>query len=443
MPACSTAFRFWSILLGLGILVGTSGSVRAQQLGSKEALQKAFNREVENRNRALYLGEDKVDKKTDVKVAEAAAQYYLYRVTHRLEKKESDQVQHNFNDVVAAAMAVDLTSKKAKPNREYIDLLGPKLVEAMTQVLDRDAKKDPTTVVHASMMLQTMAKLKQDNIGDYLVTLVSKNETHPIVRLYALNGLREYMPITSYDKDANFFAKPVLAKKRADSKYVEALTAFIERSFKIDDLPGDEAAAVYYIRREAIVMLAQASVPAVIAFQKPMKIDGKDVQVEGLVAPTLLKVLAKGALNPPPSLQEKIEASAGLMSMKFNNMSEYNPDLATYLIGRSLVEYMGEYNKDLLNFVGEKKKVPYIAWRTESRRLDAALAQWSKTNGDKSNAELLNKAAKRVLQTIGGPTYSTIANEDQVQLRNAIPTLLPKTGGAVFKTAKAPIIPLD
>jgi hypothetical protein len=294
------------------------------------------------------------------------------------------------------------------------------------------------------MMLQTMAKFKQENIGDYLVALVSKNETHPIIRLYAIKALREYLPITSYDENANFFSKPLLAKKKADLKYVEPLTTFIERNVKTDHLPGDEAATVNYIRREAIITLAQADVPAVIAFEKPLKIDGKLVQVEGLVAPTLLKVLANGALNPPPSLQEKIEAVVGLTHMKFNNMPEYNPDLATYLIGRTLVEFMAEYNKDLNNFVGANRKVPVIAWRSESRRLDAALAIWAKTNGNKSNADRLYRPAKEMLKAIYGPVnFTPIGDLTQTEFRNVIPTLQPKTGGAVFKNAKASVIPLN
>jgi len=445
MPACSAAFRFGPILLGLGIVVSTSNTLHAQQLGSKEALLKAFDREAQNRHRALYTGEvEKVEKKTDTKVAEAAAQYYIFRVTHRMEKKEYESVQGEFVNFVTSAMAPTLVDKKPKQNREYIELIGPRLVDAVTQVLDRDPTRDPTTVVHAAIMLQTMAKLKQDNIGDYLVKLVDKKETHPIVRLYAIKGLREYMPINSYDENANFFSKPLLAKKRADIKFVEPVAAFIERSVKVDDLPSDQAATVNYIRREAIITLAQAGVPAVIAFQKPMKIDNAMVQVEGLVAPTLLKVLAKDALSPPTTLQEKIEAVVGLASMKFNNMPDYNPDVATYLMGRTLVEFTAEYSRDLNNFVGANKKIPYIAWKTEARRLDTALTQWVKANGDKGNADLLYKDARPLLLSIYSKVnFVTLDNEEQTRLRKTVPTLAPRTGGAVFRNAKAPIISLN
>jgi hypothetical protein len=273
---------------------------------------------------------------------------------------------------------------------------------------------------------------------------VSKNETHPIVRLYAIKGLREYMPVPSFPENDNFFSKPLLARKRDAIKYVEPLSAFIEKNVKVDHLPGDEAATVNYIRREAIITLGQAGVPAVVAFAKPQKIEGKMVQVEGLVAPALLKVLANGALEPPPGLSEKIEAVIGLASMKYNNIPDYNPDLATFLMGRTLVEFMAEYSRDLNNFVGANKKVPFLAWRTEARRLDNALAQWAKTNGDKSKADQLYQPAKEMLRSItSGATYMPIPELTQTTLRSAIPALAPRSGGAVFKNAKAAVIPVN
>jgi hypothetical protein len=444
MHSNSFAFRLPFFLLGFGIVIGIPAQAPAQQLYTKE-MGTAYRGSVESRFRQLILAAEEQDRaqKADVKVAEAAANYYVLRVTSSLEK-EMSAVNDDFNKMVAQAMGVlDLTSKKPRPNRDFIDMFAPKLVDAMTQVLNRDASKDPSTVVHASMMLQSMAKLKQEKIADYLVTLINKKDTHGIIQVYALKGMKEYLPVTSYDENANFFNKTLLAKKSTDIKYVEALAAFIERDIDIDELPTDQGEAVRYIRREAIASLANAGVPAVIAFAKPMKIDGKMVQVEGLVAPTLLKVLAKDALNPPTTLHEKIEASIGLLNMKISNMPDYNPDLATYLVGRTLLEFMAEYNRDLQNFVGANKKVPFVAWKTESRRLEAAVAQWAKTNGEKSNAERLNASAGDVLKSVyNNQVFRPIPEGQQAALRNVVPMLAPKTGGAVFKNAKAPAIPV-
>src|SRR5207244_1546371 len=106
-------------------------------------------------------------------------------------------------------------------------------------------------------------------------------------------------------------------------------------------LPYEEQMAVRFIRREAIIALAQAGAPAVSAV--PDKVAKKAPNPVGLVAPTLLKVLA-GNLQPPPSSHEKIEAAIGLCNMKHPNMPEYNPGLATYLIGQMILDLSAEYS---------------------------------------------------------------------------------------------------
>ena len=76
-----------------------------------------------------------------------------------------------------------------------------------------------------------------------------------------------------------------------------------------EKLPTDEGEleALRYLRREAVISLAHAGVPAVSA----IKSSGA---VKGPVAYELLRVLVKGkgAYNPSPSLSERVEAALGL-----------------------------------------------------------------------------------------------------------------------------------
>ena len=76
----------WLALVAGG-LVGLPTFVLAQdQLGTKEGLKKAISENAARRDR-LFAGEEQPIK-SDVKIAEAAANYYIHRVTHTTEKQE-------------------------------------------------------------------------------------------------------------------------------------------------------------------------------------------------------------------------------------------------------------------------------------------------------------------------------------------------------------------
>jgi len=441
MPFFLSFRRSWIVLAGLALLA-PAPFIHAQQLGTKDGLLKAFN-DNDKRRRDLLSGELEKPEKGDAKLAEAFAQRYIWMTTHRMEPNELQKLHAEFDNVLASALELTFDKKKKK-NSEFLDMLAPKLVEAMEAVLERDQAKDAATVVNAALMLRSMAKLKRDVVGDLLVRLIANPKVHDSVRLYAIKSLTEYMPITSLPDDVELTAG-MAAKMRKDAKYVDALAKFIETPIPADGVRGDQLAAKHFIRREGIIVLAQAGAPAVLALKKPVKFDKKDNQAEGLVAPTLLKVLAPKGLEPPAKLQEKIEAAVGLASMKTSHMSEYNQDLATYLIGQTISEFISEYSVDLPNFtgIGAAKRLPYIAWRTESKRLEAEVVRLAKNGGKGSNADrLLGKSAPIFARISGGKDYLTIQNDQRIEFNTLLPTLMPKSND-VFKTVKAAPIPLD
>jgi len=296
-------------------------------------------------------------------------------------------------------------------------------------------------------MLPTMVKLKQDKVTDYLIELVNDGKTHDIVRLYALKGLKELMPITIQpgDNDLDLTDKAQNRKRSRDTELVKALTTYIERPVDVAGMSAEEVDAVSYIRREAIISLAHAGAPAVLAVpMKSKKEKGKKPAPEGMVAPTLLKVL-NGDLQPPSGLHEKIEAALGLCAMKHPNMPEYDPTVATYLIGRTLVEFLERYNKELdkIAITGSGRKLPSIGYRTEATRLRDALNDFAK-NGNAKSA-LLQKAANLILESMTpkGSLYAPIDNARLGELQRYVQQLQqtrPKTG-QVFKTLEAPVFP--
>ena len=322
----------------------------------------------------LFSGEIAANPKTKSHqvIAQASAEYFILRVAQKTEN--SDKLQKDF----LANINKIMDKKVEKKNVEFRKLYGPALVGTMSDLLARDIKDDPSTTIHVALMLPIMARLKQEQVSAYLTKLVEGSQTHDAVRVHALKALKDTMPIEPQQElfpqgNWDFKDKEQNAKRAHDIRNVEMLTKYIERTVKSENMTRDELATLRFLRREAIASLAAAGMPAVFAFTKPpAKEAPKDA---GHIAPTLLKVLIKGAIQPEPNLHEKIEAALGLCAMDYTNMPEYQPEPAIYLVGLTLVDFAREYNQDLANFVIEKgKKAPYVAWKTDAKRFQAGLA---------------------------------------------------------------------
>jgi len=423
-----------ALIICAGISLVVLSTVNAQP--NNVALKKAYN-EVDTRRRELNSGTAEA-KKADAKVAEAVASWHILRLTVRFEKL--DKAQEDFAREIA-----DLMDKKnLATKRAYIDLLGPACVNAMKEVLANDIKTDGTVVLYAAQMLPTMAKLKQDYVCDYLISLIDDPKTHDAIRLHALKAMKDMMPIRVQQEmfpagNDDYKDKAQNVKRAHDVKNVGLLVKFIEKSPQ--NLPADQVATHRFLRREAIIALAAAGSPAVTAHPKaPRPLDGP-------VAPTLMKVLIKGGVQPPANLPEKVEAALGLCAMEYPFMPDYNSEISVYLVGKTVEQFIGDYDKDVGNFArfGKDRQLPFHAWKTDSKRLQAGITQLITNAKDKNSAT--EKAAKE-LQLKTKALLDRVYAYDQTDagrlrdLETALPKLLPKSS-QVFKTAKSATIPLD
>jgi hypothetical protein len=436
--------------LGISLLV--AGPIFAQPPVNKDQIKKAYN-DVDTRRRELNNGNAEA-KKADQKVAEAVAHWHIYRAAIKSEK--TDLAQFEFNGEISAI----LDKKNANTKRAYINLLGPACVSAMKQVLaETDIKLEPTMVIHAAQLLPIMARLKQDDVANYLIQLIEDPKTHDVIRLHALKAMKEMMPIrvqldpvipdrlgNTEDYKDNKYQNP---QRAHDARNVNALAKYIERYLpNVQNMPPDDLATLRYLRREAIVALAAAGAPAVTAHEKAPK------KLDGLVAPTLMKVLAKNAVQPPTSMNEKIEAAIGLCNMEYPWMTEYRPEIAIHLVGRTLVEFTNEYNKDLPFFTLETKgkQPPYIGFKTDGKRFEAALKKLEENaKPDPKVAAAGNPAAVKMASELR--QKSKILLDAIVTYRPAdagrledftrfVEQIRPKSGYP-FKTLKSPEIPLN
>src|SRR5262245_25112056 len=348
--------------------------VAAQPAVSIVALKKAYG-DVDARHRELKNGTDSAKKKTDEKVAEAVAEWHIYRVAIKTEK--NDLIQQDFN------LEVDYLvkdKKNAANKRAYINLLGPACVTAVKHVFtSTDIKLEPSMVIHAAQLLPIMARLRQDDVSNYLIELIDDPKTNDVIRLHALKAMKEVFPIrTQLDlvipdqkgQVEDFKDKDQNARRKQDAANVEVLVKYIERPpVKVQNMDPEDLATFRFFRREAITSLAAAGAPAVTAHIKaPRK------PLDGLVAPTLLKVLTKNGLQPPTTLHEKIEAAIGLCYLEYPWMPEYHPDVAVHLVSKTFVDFVSEYTKDHGVFAveGKSKQLPHYAFKADGKRFDLA-----------------------------------------------------------------------
>jgi hypothetical protein len=325
----------------------------------------------------------------------------------------------------------------------------------MAEVFDRDIKVDPSTVIHAAQMLPTMARLKHPAVNAYLIELIGDAKTHDVVRLHALKAMEKVMParqqldmlIANAKLELeDFKSKEQTAERQYHVKNVVALCNFIEEPMTKSD--PDAIATRRFLRREAIIALAKAEVPAVTAHPKAI-----DKKLDGLVAPTFIRVIAKaGGLQPAPTLQEKIEAALGLCAMQYPNMPEYNADLGVYFVGQTMLEFVNDYSKDWLNFTngGAGKKLPKIAYKTEAKRFQTGLKQLK--DHASANREFAHKNTRQMAIDLDALTGKlmlakiitlTAFDGERVQELDAFLTKSRPKDEYPFKSLKGPKVPLD
>jgi hypothetical protein len=427
------------LLLGGGLLlIWGSGGLQCivqgqeQQLGNQDEFKKEMDNNYYNRKSALLKGE-RVPAADDKKVMDVMARWYVYQVTFTSAKtnptamaRVHDQLEKELVDPLLATRFPE----GVPGNREFKEKLGKPLADSLRKVLTLDFADNRIAIVNAALMLPVVARLKQEEVGDLLVELLNDKNRHDAVKVYAAKAMREFFPAHMVDFNDKPGDERVKRKFERDNARLQALVSFMDRK---EPAPSDEGErdVIRYLRREAIISLADIKVPALWAYKKK--------QVEGPAAYELLRVLVKGkgAYQPPPSLSERVEAAIGLCRLKDTaGDGDYDPSLAVYAVGLCFADYATEYKTDYTNLVGRKdqkapkegSKIPTMPWRILSERFKYAIkdlvANTSKTPPAQANAQRLEKAITGMAESIRA--YGAV--EDLVGFRKVVDAMKPKTG---------------
>jgi hypothetical protein len=420
----------WLAALAAAALAPLPALAQGRQLGSRDDLQKRFVAH-QGQFDKLIKGEEQPSGPNDEAI-DTFAQWFVYRMTWpQLQDSPQRAVLHKIADDLENRIRNNALPNAAN-NREFVKQFTARMMVYLREVFALPFTENRVSAVNAATLLPLVAKFKLPEYGDFLEGLVRDAKMHDAVRLYAVKGLRDFLPLQVIHPgdEPN---KEQLERKARDLKRLEAVVAFVNHDWKMtDEAPKELLDAVRFVRREAIQTLAQAQAPAVEV------VKGK---VEGPVAYHLLRVLAGGkdGLSPPPSLTEKAEAAIGVCLLKSKEVEDYQPEAGIYLVGKFLVEFAQEYQKDhprIAKGIKDKelKRVPLYPWKAYAERLRIVL------DGLQANLPANSPLRPKVaaLTKEGGAILALMRGHDRVDptvLQSAVSALAPPSG-ALYKGSR-------
>jgi hypothetical protein len=282
--------------------------------------------------------------------------------------------------------------------------------------------------VNIALLLPLLAQCKNEQVGDYLAELMADPKTHPVYRMYAARGLREFFPVYQVTGKEEPTDKRFLDRKARALQRVDAVLGYVFQKWQFTPGVKEEVDAVIFQRRDGVRTLALAEVPAV---EVEKNADGAPTKVNGPVAVALMRVLSKDGLTPPPSLAERVEAAIGVCKLKAVGIESYRSDLAVALVGRLLLDFTDQYVVDY-NASISQKKIPVLPWRVYAERLKDALEKDFLKNSPKEN-DTQRKAQEQIKELVAKatPLLETIkllrGMEAPAELRAFVQTLQPNT----------------
>lgn len=287
-----------------------------------------------------------------------AARYYAYRLTNpSFLAKDQNPEGFTMNDLVNQAyekllLVPEIRGKRGVKDEQklYLKEFSKELTTCLREVLSNNGK--PIVRVNAVRMLAGVAEAGQEEVADTLREIILNPKENDGIKLYAFRGFKEL-----FEQGGD---KSIFQNADREIACITAICDYVHRPRPTtlpDDAPADEIGGYQFVRREAIRALA--------ATRYPITPKGKTA------APCLTALWLQRALNkeldPAPSLTEQAEAAIGLCHLRASLSNQYNLDVASYEVGKYLVDFIGEYSNQRAT---TQKLVP---WKLYATRLVIAL----------------------------------------------------------------------
>jgi hypothetical protein len=376
--------RGWIFLLAVaGTALTVLGHARAQDLGDGWSRLDDKFRSVGARVRGFLSGSDRVDPNdmSQVEAIDVLAKTYTWGIYLRKFDTEKDGIKKEY-DAFDKDIDKILKSKDRDAMQPLAEVLRDKVrVHALEVIQLKEAR--PIHKIYNARVLDKIAELGQPALAGTLITILQDSQQNDAVRYYTLEAMGTLLSQVQPGQ-----GDPMLSKDQ-QSKCAEALIAFLEQKKGPDkNAPVEEIDGFRLLRREAVRTLAKIHTPA----------------FSDKVRPAL--VLARFAGNderiqPPPRIDERVEAAMGLARMVQGRDNRYQPDYAAGQIAKCL----GAFAFAAQNERNNQKEVKTHPWRVQAALLKEAL-ETMKKNYEKNDyvARLADRGVGLVGKTIASST---------------------------------------
>jgi len=406
-----------------------------EPVSSRDDVEKTYGQKIEENKdtKTSNLHVDLVKARSEVFLVkgyksayDAAAEYYACRLTWPEYARDQKKLVEAIQDFRAVYEEVFVSSR-------HLPYFHKQFAANLERVFERDFLKNRLTSINTALMLPGMcAKKPTDEMSAFLTKLIGDPTKHDAIKVYAIKALKDFFPVAIVPTDK-------------DVVRVQALTSYIERKWPAG-VSLDELAAISFMRRQAIQVLAHAKVSIV----RPPK---DDKSIDGQVAVTLLKVLAAKELSPPPpprkhvlevaGLEERCYASFGLCDMKPDPLNHYQPDLSVYAVGYCLADFIDVFVTDKNAVKGaplgpkDERRVPLLPWKMLADQWKVSLTHLVDVTTDKfpaakAQAKIIKDESKDILESIAQYDTASVVGKAGV-FRSNLGTKLTRPSPKVFK----------
>jgi hypothetical protein len=321
----------FGLVLGLSLLAPLA-AVRAQTLS--DGMRALDDKYKSHRNllRDLFKGAIQADPgdKNHVEAIDTEARYVTYRVYLDHLEGQPTKIEKAFKDFESDIKDVTTGARNPQVMQPLADVFRDKVRIHALEVIQFDKAK-PIHKLHNARILAKVADLGQGKLAETLLTVLQDDKQTGGVHYYVLHGLRGLLGLAQKQQS------PPLLTKDEEAKCAEAIIAFLSRKPNLPaGAPQEEVDGFRILRREGVRALAQIRTPSFSDKVRP--------------ALTLARFAgADESIQPPPRVDERMEAALGLARMPSAQNKQYQPDYAAGMIARSLAAFITEAE-------GEKEK---------------------------------------------------------------------------------------
>jgi hypothetical protein len=292
--------------------------------------------------------------RSNAPVLDHAAQWFAYRLTMPEYQEPGRSQGMTVLRKEALEPLWDLHDTKFPPTQQQAAFMSEYSKRFVARL--HDVIKNPHLVarVNATMLLAAVAGKGYEEAADVLLEVIKDPAEKEAVKLWAFRGLHDLFLLGAGDN-----LDPFRDKER-EARCVQTLIDYLaSKPTLAADAPPDELEGLALVRAEAIAALGETRAPAYSHLVEKRR------EILRQTALTLLRIVAKEGMTPPPSLDEQVAAAIGVCRLQYRKCAEYQVDYAAQVLGRFLIEFIQRYNHE-----HEQNRYP---WKAFALHLNQAL----------------------------------------------------------------------